>query len=93
MSESPKKMRLITTRGVVARRVPDETDRSLVGRHASAVGRFLATGDTDVLAPFAEATVAGRRLESDPERLEAWASSGELEFEDLYPASEGGRWS
>lgn len=83
MPEVPK-MRLITTQGVHAEHIPDEHERSLVGQHANAVARFLGTGDTDALVEFEDAEVAGHRLQTDPDELEAWAAQGELEFEDIY---------
>jgi hypothetical protein len=77
-------MRLITSDGVQAVFIADEDERSLVARHANAVAQFLATGDTDPLVEFVDTEVAGHRLETDPDALEAWAAEGELEFEDIY---------
>jgi len=81
---STARMRLITAHGVEAIEIADEQQRSVVGRHSNAVGRFLATGDTDVLAPFVGVVIADRELLTDPHQLESWAAHGELEFEDLY---------
>jgi hypothetical protein len=80
-------MRIITAEGVRAVEVSDETDRSLVGGHANAVARFLATGETDPLTPFHDVLIAGHKLLTDPDALEAWAAQGELEFEDIYSSS------
>jgi hypothetical protein len=81
------RMRLITTQGVQAVPLDDEHDRSLVGSHANAVAQFLATGDIEPLGPFRDVEIAGHRLETDPDELEAWAAQGELEFEDIYSSS------
>ena len=81
------KMRVITPEGVHVVEIPDRTHRSLLGGHANAVGHFLARGDTSVLAPYEGIEIMGHRLLTDPDALEAWAASGELEFQDLYDAS------
>jgi len=80
-------MRLITTEGVKAEPVADEHERSLVGRHANAVGQFLATGNVDPLSLFDGVAIAGHPLLTDPDELERWAAHGELEFEDIYDAT------
>ena len=80
-------MRLITSDGVIAAAVADETQRSLVGQHANAVAQFLATGDTKPLKPFDGVVIADHQLLTDPDALEAWAAQGELEFEDIYDVS------
>jgi hypothetical protein len=77
-------MRIISTHGVIAAEVDQPQDRTILGRHANAVGRFLATGDTDGLIEFVDTVVADHRPETDPDELEAWAAQGELEWEDIY---------
>jgi len=80
-------MRLITPSGVIAARIDNPDERSIVGRHANAVGRFLATGETDGLVPFRGVKIAGHQLQTEPDALEAWAAQGELEFEEIYDAT------
>lgn len=57
---------------------------SLVGEHWSAIGHYLRTGDESRLARLRGRSVAGIRLETDAEAVEAWARRGELEIEDVY---------
>jgi hypothetical protein len=57
---------------------------SLVGEHWSAVGHFLRTGDESRLIPLRGKSVAGIRLETDPDAIEEWARRGELDIEDVY---------
>ena len=45
-------MLLITPSGVIAARIDNPDERSIVGQHANAVAQFLATGDTKPLKPF-----------------------------------------
>lgn len=80
-------MRLITAEGIQAVPIADPHERSIVGGHANAVAQFLATGETKPLAPYEGVSLAGRRLLTDPDAIEAWAAQSELEFEDVYDAS------
>ena len=57
---------------------------SLVGEHWSAIGHFLRTGDESRFARLHGKSVAGIRLETDPDAIEEWARRGELEIEDVY---------
>jgi len=57
---------------------------SLVGEHWAAVGVYLETGDDSRLGALEGKRVAGIWLETDPDTLEWWAHTGELEIEDIY---------
>jgi len=59
-------------------------DATVVGKHWNAVKHHLSTGDERPLAAFKNVKVAGHFLETDPDTIEAWASRGELDFEDIY---------
>jgi hypothetical protein len=80
-------MRLITAEGVVARPIEDEHERSLVGQHANAVARFLATGEIEPLTRFDDVVIVGHKLLTDPDELEAWAAQGDLEFDQIYDST------
>lgn len=84
-------MRVITEGEVIKLPVKDSRSASLLGSHESAVGRFLLTGDTSVLAPFRgkSIVVSGerRRLETDAKVLIRLGRGGELSFPDIYALS------
>lgn len=83
----PNLMRIITREGVITESIPDKEQRSVIGRHANAVQHFLATGEAKRLRSFRRTTIAGHRLQTDLDALEAWAAQGELEFEDVYDST------
>jgi hypothetical protein len=58
---------------------------SLIGRHANAIGRYLATGDPSYLAPFIGTRIGGVELLTDPNRIEQLAARRELDIDDIYP--------
>jgi hypothetical protein len=58
--------------------------RSLAGRHWNAIGRFAATGDVSVLAPFVGRSTGGVLLATDPDLLEEYLRSGDLDIDDIY---------
>ena len=76
-------MRVFTATGVAVLDVKGETDRSTVGRHWNAIKAFLG-GEVEALEPFRGETVARRRLQTNPDRIEKWAHQGDLDFEDIY---------
>jgi hypothetical protein len=83
-------MNVLSTQGHLTVVVRGSRSASLVAEHANAVQRYLATGDTSVLAPFVGKRVAGLTLQTDPNEIEAFALSGELDFEDIYDEPTGG---
>jgi hypothetical protein len=83
-------MNVLSTDGHVTAVVRGSRGASLVAEHANATQRYLATGDIKVLAPFKGKRVAGLTLETNPDRIEAFALSGELDFEDIYDEPTGG---
>lgn len=82
-----RRMKAITTDGVIDVEVRSSKQASAIGEHMTAVKRYLATGDQEGLRKFRGKPVAGHILETDPERLIDLASVGELEFEDIYETS------
>lgn len=74
-------MNVITTDGVQEVPLRSSRQASLVGEHANAVKRFLATGDEEPLRKFAGVKVAGRELEVRPEVLEELQRTSELDYE------------
>jgi len=77
-------MWIVTDGQVVKVGVRGSHQAGAVSAHWQAVTRFLETGDQNALAPFRDKSVAGHRLETDPDVLERLALSGPLQFEDIY---------
>jgi hypothetical protein len=63
----------------------------LASRHLIAVGRFLRTGDRELLKPFVGKRVAGVELLTDPDRLQILADADLVKLDALYRNSSGGR--
>jgi hypothetical protein len=80
-------MRVLTQGGVEDVEVDAPNERSLLGSYWNAVQNFLNTGDESHLEDFEGERVAGRILETDPDRIEYWARYGELDFEDIYEST------
>lgn len=83
-------MNVLSTDGHVTVVVRGSRSASLIAEHANAIQRYLGTGDTSVLSPFEGKRVAGLILQTDPDTIEAFAISGELDFEDIYDEPTGG---
>jgi hypothetical protein len=83
-------MNVLSTNGHVTAVVGGSRAASLVAEHANAVKRYLETGDTTLLDPFVGKRVAGLTLETNPDAIETFALSGELDFEEIYDEPEGG---
>jgi hypothetical protein len=68
---------------------------SLAAEHLVAVGRFLRTGDTDVLKPFVGKRVGGVELLTDPDRLQILADADLVKLDALYRNNRGGteKWA
>jgi hypothetical protein len=77
-------MRITSTDGTVEASVRGSAVASLNARHANAVKQYLNTGDTSVLTPFEGRRVAGRVLETDPDRLDELARRGFLDWLSIY---------
>ena len=84
LSGDPFVMTVVTTQGAQARVVASIKQRSVVGRHHSAIKQYLATGDAAVLAPFEGEQVAGATLDTDPDRVVELWRLGELDFLEIY---------
>jgi hypothetical protein len=78
-------MRVLTSDGLRDLDIQDPQDRSVIGTHWNAVGRFLNTGEADQLAPFRALRVAGVELETDPDVIEDREAEGDLNIEHIYP--------
>ncbi len=89
----PRTMRFITPRGLIAVTVHDSRIASEIGRHMSAVNRFLETGDEGPLQPFVDEGIRAGQLfhpyVTDPDTLVRLAHAGEVSFEDLYALTTG----
>lgn len=81
---SYQRMSALSTDGLRDIDVRGSHSRSLVGQHWSAVGRFAATGDVTLLAPFKGKRVGGIELASDPDLIEEYLRQGELDIDDIY---------
>ena len=77
-------MYFLSGSGVEATSVPQEADRSAVGRHWNAIRTFLRTGDSEPLAEFENYSINGRPLETSPDAIEEWWRRRELAFLDIY---------
>jgi hypothetical protein len=62
----------------------------LAAEHLVAVGRFLRTGDTEWLKPFAGRRVGGVELLTDPDRLYELADADLVKLDALYREHRGG---
>lgn len=85
----PRRMLLYTRGRQLAVTVPDLPTASRVGAFMSAVGKFLASNDPNLLAPFIGQSVtdiARQRhpLETNPNVLHRLASAGGETFESVY---------
>lgn len=58
--------------------------------HLIAVGRFLRTGNTELLKPFIGKRVGGVELLSDPDRLQILADADLVKLDALYRNNRGG---
>lgn len=77
------------TNGQVRKVVVDAEGASNLGRYMAAVGRFLATNDASILAPFEGQGVVNAfgqflAFETDPNALYALDAKGELAFHQVY---------
>jgi hypothetical protein len=61
----------------------------LASQHLNAVGRFLRTGDVELLKPFVGKRVGGVELLTDPDRLGVLADAGLVKLDGLYRRSRG----
>lgn len=82
-----RRMKVLTTDGVIDLEVRSSKQASAIGGHSAAVKDYLATGSEDGLRKFRGKTVGGHILLTDPEQLIDLASVGELEYEDIYETS------
>jgi hypothetical protein len=79
-------MLIASTEGMVVRSVEDSGDRSEIGAHHNAVGRFLRPdgGDPSVFDPFRGKRVAGMTLETDPDRIVELWRTGQTDYLEIY---------
>jgi hypothetical protein len=77
-------MRILTSSGIEDVELPTSEARSKVGSYWNAVQRYLWTGRTDDLEQFSRTRIRGRRLLTDPDRIDQLARIGDLDFEDIY---------
>jgi hypothetical protein len=56
----------------------------LASRHLNAVGRFLRTGDSELLEPFIGKRVGRVELLTDPDRLQTLAAADLVKLDALY---------
>src|SRR5438270_13800868 len=73
-----RRMPVLTTEGVREVELHGSRAASLIGRHWNAVQHYLRTGDESELREFSGKTVAGLRLETDADAIDAGARTGEL---------------
>ena len=77
-------MRVVSTEGMIEVIVRGSVVASLNARHANAVKHYLNTGDVSVLLPFEGKKVAGRVLETDPDKLDELGRRGYLDWLSIY---------
>ncbi len=80
-----RRMTVLGPEGPVDVDVRGSRTASLIGSHFNAVGRYLATGDPAVLAPYRGVVVDGVPLLTDPSLIEQLAAQRELDIDDIYP--------
>ena len=79
------RMRILSTEGVVEADLPRADDRSTVGGHWNAVGRYTRTGWFDRLDDFDGVEVGeGVELETSLVAIDEWWYRGELDFLEVY---------
>jgi hypothetical protein len=81
---SYQRMALLSTEGLRDVDTRGSRVRSLVATHWNAIGRFAATGDVAVLAPFEGKRVGGVELATNPDLIEEYLRRGELDIDDIY---------
>lgn len=78
-------MRVLTVDGLVEVHLKEEEDRSIVGGYWNAVSVYVRTGRTSVLDEYESVEIAGGLvLETDPDALDEFWFSGELDFMEVY---------
>jgi hypothetical protein len=65
--------------------VRSSAQASRVAAHWNAMDTYLRTGDSKALHRFANRRIGGLALASIPEQVEAYARTGELAIDDIYP--------
>jgi hypothetical protein len=80
-------MLVATTDGIQELEVRGSGRASVVSEHWTAIRVFLASGDEAPLQKLEGEKVAGKQLETDPERIEELQRVGQLEFESIYQSS------
>ncbi|HVO60498.1 MAG TPA: hypothetical protein VMT53_06160 [Terriglobales bacterium] len=88
-------MNLLDEKGRRAGVVRGARAASLLGRYNAALSKFFSSngkyaGDESLLDPFRGKRVAGVPLLTDTKTLIDLAEAGELSFDDLYSAPNGG---
>jgi hypothetical protein len=82
---------VLGSEGYVPVEVRSSNQAHLASQHLIAVGKFLRTGDTEVLKPFVGKRVGGVELLTDTERLHELADAGLVKLDALYREHRGGR--
>ena len=77
-------MSVFTADGVKVLTVRGSGKAAEVSRHWHAIQRYLADGNTDDLARFANKRVAGVALGTNPNDIETYGRTGELALDDIY---------
>ena len=77
--------------GYVPVSVRSSKQAHLASKHLIAVGRFLRTGDNELLKPFIGKSVGGVELLTDPDRLRELDDAGLVRLDNLYRQNRGGR--
>ena len=83
-----RRIRVLTSKGLVVIEVRGFRTASMLARHANAVDHYLRSGDVGPLRAFRDRAVQSRGqrypLIIDPQLLDRLAAAGEVHFEDLY---------
>ena len=75
---------VLGSEGYVPVTVRSSKQTQLASEHLIAASRFLGTGDTEWLKPFAGKRVGGIGLLTDPDRLRELADAGLVKLDALY---------
>jgi hypothetical protein len=83
-----RNMLIPTKQGASPIVVRGSREATLLGRYMSAVGRYLRTGDSDLLGEFEGKSIRGHRLITDADTLNHLAQAGALQLDEIYALPE-----
>ncbi len=83
-----RNMLIPTEQGASPIIVRGSREATLLGRYMSAVGRYLRTGDAELLGEFEGKSIGGHLLITDTDILNHLAQAGALQLDEIYALPE-----